>query len=122
MLRSIVRRTPELQVKLRNLVKSERVVLFMKGTPEAPQCGFSRKVIQAMHSIHFDDFTYVDVIKSEAVREAVKEYSEWPTIPQIEAMSAIPFMNFCCCLSMVNSWAVATSCWPCTRPESSRSC
>eukprot|EP00397_Hematodinium_sp_SG-2012_P058479 GEMP01074018.1.p1 GENE.GEMP01074018.1~~GEMP01074018.1.p1 ORF type:complete len:122 (+),score=5.27 GEMP01074018.1:23-367(+) len=83
MLRSIVRRTPELQVKLRNLVKSERVVLFMKGTPEAPQCGFSRKVIQAMHSIHFDDFTYVDVIKSEAVREAVKEYSEWPTIPQI---------------------------------------
>eukprot|EP00397_Hematodinium_sp_SG-2012_P055303 GEMP01067398.1.p1 GENE.GEMP01067398.1~~GEMP01067398.1.p1 ORF type:complete len:120 (+),score=20.42 GEMP01067398.1:23-361(+) len=83
MLRSIVRRTPELQVKLRNLVKSERVVLFMKGTPEAPQCGFSRKVIQAMHSIHFDDFTYVDVIKSEAVREAVKEYSEWPTIPQL---------------------------------------
>jgi len=63
-------------------VKSSKVVLFMKGTPEEPMCGFSRVVshILRMHGVKYQSYNVLD---DQGVREGVKKYSEWPTIPQL---------------------------------------
>lgn len=74
---------PALLDKIRALIKNSKVVLFMKGNPDEPLCGFSMKMIQLMDANSFDDYTFVDVLKSEDVREGVKQVSEWPTIPQL---------------------------------------
>ena len=73
----------EVKVKLSELVANNKVVLFMKGSPTAPQCGFSRQVAQILAEEGLGDYIYVDVLKSEAIREAVKKFSDWPTIPQL---------------------------------------
>jgi monothiol glutaredoxin len=63
-------------------VKSNDIVVFMKGTPEFPMCGFSGRVVQIMK--HFkQNVRGVNVLEDETIRSAVKEYSKWPTIPQI---------------------------------------
>ena len=66
-----------------DITKNNRIALFMKGTPEEPQCGFSRGVCQIfdMHGVKVDKA--VNVLADNAVREGVKEYSDWPTIPQV---------------------------------------
>ncbi|RDW91220.1 hypothetical protein BP5796_02385 [Coleophoma crateriformis] len=66
-------------------VASAPVVLFMKGTPETPQCGFSRASIQVLGLQGVDPakFTAFNVLEDEALRQGIKEYSEWPTIPQL---------------------------------------
>ena len=65
-------------------IKSEKVFLFMKGTPENPRCGFSARAIEILkgNKIIFKSF---DVLSDNEIREGVKEYSDWPTIPQIYA-------------------------------------
>jgi monothiol glutaredoxin len=73
----------EIRAKLEELVKNNKVVLFMKGSPTAPQCGFSRQVVQILAQEGLADYIYVDVLKSEAIRESVKKFSDWPTIPQL---------------------------------------
>ena len=63
-------------------VKDNEVCLFMKGTPEAPQCGFSLAVSNVLK--HLDvKFTGINVLENNELREGVKEYSDWPTIPQL---------------------------------------
>lgn len=64
------------------LVKKNKVVVFMKGVPEAPRCGFSNAVVQIMrmHGVSYDSHNVLD---NEAVRQGVKDYTNWPTIPQI---------------------------------------
>ena len=58
------------------------VVLFMKGVPEQPKCGFSALVVQILD--HLDvDFVGVDVLQDEALRQGVKEFTDWPTVPQL---------------------------------------
>ncbi|KAL1302859.1 hypothetical protein AAFC00_003189 [Neodothiora populina] len=66
-------------------VASAPVVLFMKGTPETPQCGFSRASIQilGMQGVNPAKFTAFNVLEDEELRSGIKEYSEWPTIPQL---------------------------------------
>lgn len=66
-------------------VASAPVVLFMKGTPETPQCGFSRASIQVlgMQGVDPSKFTAFNVLEDEELRQGIKEYSEWPTIPQL---------------------------------------
>jgi len=66
-------------------VASSPVVLFMKGTPETPQCGFSRASIQilGMQGVDPDKFTAFNVLEDQDLRAGIKEYSEWPTIPQL---------------------------------------
>lgn len=61
------------------------VVLFMKGTPETPQCGFSRASVQilGLQGVDPDKFTAYNVLQDEEVRQGIKEYSNWPTIPQL---------------------------------------
>ncbi len=74
--------SPELRDRLSSLVRSNRVVLFMKGTRDAPQCGFSAAVIQILDSV-VPEYTTLDVLSDPEIRTGIKEFSEWPTIPQL---------------------------------------
>lgn len=64
------------------LVKKNKVVVFMKGIPDAPKCGFSNAVVQIMrmHGVEYDSHNVLD---SDDIRQGIKDYSDWPTIPQI---------------------------------------
>jgi len=68
--------------QIKETVDSNDVVLFMKGTPEAPQCGFSSKVSQILGFVGVD-YTGVNVLESDDLRQGIKSYSDWPTIPQL---------------------------------------
>jgi len=68
--------------KIEGLINQSRVVLFMKGTPQAPMCGFSSKTVGLLDSI-IDDYASVNVLDDQEVREGVKVFSNWPTIPQL---------------------------------------
>lgn len=63
-------------------VAQHPVVLFMKGTPDAPRCGFSSLVVQILDHVSAP-FVGVDVLQSEELREGIKAYTDWPTIPQL---------------------------------------
>jgi len=63
-------------------VKDNPVVLFMKGTPVFPQCGFSSAVVQILSHLGVK-FKAIDVLKDPEIRQGIKEYSDWPTIPQL---------------------------------------
>ncbi|RZI58446.1 MAG: Grx4 family monothiol glutaredoxin [Zymomonas sp.] len=65
-----------------NEVKSNDVVLFMKGTPQFPQCGFSGQVVQILNYLGVD-YKGVNVLSSDELRTGIKEYGSWPTIPQV---------------------------------------
>ncbi|EDW62820.1 uncharacterized monothiol glutaredoxin ycf64-like [Drosophila virilis] len=67
---------------LEKLVRTNKVVVFMKGNPQAPRCGFSNAVVQIMrmHGVPYDAH---DVLENEALRQGVKDYTDWPTIPQV---------------------------------------
>jgi len=64
-------------------VKEHPVVLFMKGTAQFPQCGFSGKAIQVLKAVGVRNMVTVNVLEDDEVRQAIKEYSNWPTIPQL---------------------------------------
>ena len=68
--------------QIEDLVKSERVVLFMKGSRSFPQCGFSATVVQILSSL-VPQFKTVNVLADPAIRQGIKDYSSWPTIPQL---------------------------------------
>ncbi len=69
--------------RIDQLVKSNEVVLFMKGTPQFPQCGFSGRAVQILKACGVADYASVNVLEDDEVRQAVKEYADWPTIPQL---------------------------------------
>ena len=68
--------------RIRNIVETNPVVLFMKGTPVFPQCGFSSTVVQILSYLGVK-FTSVNVLEDMDVREGIKQFSNWPTIPQL---------------------------------------
>ena len=68
--------------KINNTVKSNDVCLFMKGTPEVPQCGFSLAVSNVLKHLEIN-FKGINVLEDSEIREGIKEYSDWPTIPQL---------------------------------------
>ena len=68
--------------KIKNLIKENKVCLFMKGTPDAPQCGFSMTVSNVLKHLKVD-FKGINVLEDNEIREGIKEYSDWPTIPQL---------------------------------------
>lgn len=72
----------ELKQRIESIVGSDRVVLFMKGTRQMPQCGFSAATVGMLDSI-LPEYTTVNVLEDQAVREGVKQFSSWPTIPQL---------------------------------------
>ena len=72
-----------IQEQIKEVVTTHRVVLFMKGTKQFPQCGFSSRAVQILQAAGCNDFVTVNVLENEAVRQGIKEYSDWPTIPQL---------------------------------------
>ncbi|KAJ3512009.1 hypothetical protein NLJ89_g3773 [Agrocybe chaxingu] len=74
--------TEELNARLRKLMNQSKVVLFMKGSPEVPRCGFSRK-ISALLKDQNVDFTHFDILTDESVRQGLKVLNDWPTFPQL---------------------------------------
>ncbi len=71
------------QQRIDGLVKGHRVMLFMKGTAQFPMCGFSGRAIQILKASGATDLTTFNVLEDEAVRQGIKEYANWPTIPQL---------------------------------------
>jgi monothiol glutaredoxin len=67
---------------IRNAISTHDVVLFMKGSPQAPQCGFSATVVKILDVLDVD-FASVNVLASTEVRDGIKAFSDWPTIPQL---------------------------------------
>lgn len=63
-------------------VKNNNIVLFMKGTKHAPMCGFSARVVHILHTLGLD-YKDINVLENQEIREGIKEYSDWPTIPQL---------------------------------------
>lgn len=73
---------PETRTKIDNLVNSSKIFVFMKGSKLMPQCGFSNNVVQILNSVGVEYETF-DVLEDYEVRQGIKEYSDWPTIPQV---------------------------------------
>ncbi|KAG7444484.1 glutaredoxin [Guyanagaster necrorhizus] len=75
----------EVRSKIQAAITETPVVLFMKGTPDYPQCGFSRAAIQILdlHNVPTEKMKTFDVLEDQELRTAIKEFSEWPTIPQL---------------------------------------
>jgi monothiol glutaredoxin len=69
--------------KIRQQVTGNRVVLYMKGTPDAPQCGFSAAAVQILEACGVDEVATVNVLADNDIRQGIKEFSNWPTIPQL---------------------------------------
>lgn len=72
----------DVKARIDNLVKTHKVVLFMKGNAEFPQCGFSMRAVNIVRALGVP-FHTVNVLEDYEVREGVKAYSDWPTIPQL---------------------------------------
>jgi monothiol glutaredoxin len=73
----------DVQQRIDELVKNHRVVLFMKGTAQFPMCGFSGRAIQILKACGVADLQTVNVLEDEEIRQGIKTYSDWPTIPQL---------------------------------------
>lgn len=73
----------DVQQRIDALVKSHRVVLFMKGTAQFPMCGFSGRAIQLIKACGATDLQTVNVLEDNDIRQGIKEYANWPTIPQL---------------------------------------
>ena len=72
----------ETKEKIKNLIDNNQVCLFMKGTPDAPQCGFSMAVSNVLKHLNVD-FKGINVLEDENLRQGIKDFSDWPTIPQL---------------------------------------
>ena len=72
----------EIQESIRKVIEENSVMLFMKGSPDFPQCGFSGRVVQILEACGAE-FSSADVLPDPELREGIKAYSNWPTIPQL---------------------------------------
>ena len=75
--------TTDVQQRIDQLVKGHKVVLFMKGTAQFPMCGFSGRAIQILKANGVSNLATVNVLEDESIRQGIKEYANWPTIPQL---------------------------------------
>jgi monothiol glutaredoxin len=73
----------DVQDRIRSQVTGNPVVLYMKGTPQMPQCGFSAMAVQVLHACGVAQFASVNVLADPEIREGIKQYANWPTIPQL---------------------------------------
>jgi monothiol glutaredoxin len=69
--------------KVEEKIKSSKVVVFMKGTPQFPQCGFSARTVQTLKAAGVDDIVGVDVLADDPLWEALEDFTKWPTVPQV---------------------------------------
>jgi len=73
----------DVQQRIRETVTANPVVLYMKGSPQFPQCGFSGAAVQILKACGVKDYLAVDVLADQEIREGIKSYANWPTIPQL---------------------------------------
>jgi monothiol glutaredoxin len=73
----------DVQARIADLVNNHRVVLFMKGTAQFPMCGFSGRAIQLIKACGATDLKTVNVLEDDDIRQGIKDYAQWPTIPQL---------------------------------------
>jgi monothiol glutaredoxin len=73
----------DIKQRIKEQVTGAPVVLYMKGTPQAPQCGFSALAVQVLNACGVHDFAAVNVLADAEIRQGIKEYANWPTIPQL---------------------------------------
>ena len=73
----------DIEQRIRHTISTQPVVLFMKGTAQFPMCGFSGRAIQILQANGVTELTTVNVLEDEAIRQGIKEFSDWPTIPQL---------------------------------------
>ncbi len=73
----------DIQEVIKDQVTGNRVVLYMKGTPQFPQCGFSANAVNILKRCGVDQFYSVDVLSNPEIRQGIKEFANWPTIPQL---------------------------------------
>ena len=71
------------QQRIADLVEQNRVVLFMKGTAQFPMCGFSGRAVQILKACGVNDLKTVNVLEDEGIRQGIKDFANWPTIPQL---------------------------------------
>ena len=71
-----------IKTRIEELINSDKVFLFMKGTPEQPRCGFSMRVVNILHELNVT-FKSFDILTDENVRQSIKEFANWPTFPQL---------------------------------------
>ena len=72
----------ETKILIKNILNENDICLFMKGTPDAPQCGFSMAVSNVLKHLNVN-FKGINVLEDESLRQGIKEFSDWPTIPQL---------------------------------------
>lgn len=68
---------------IKQQISSHPVVLYMKGTPQFPQCGFSANAVRILNALGVKDFFSVDVLQDPDIRQGIKDFANWPTIPQL---------------------------------------
>jgi len=73
----------DIKATIHQQVSSHPVVLYMKGTPQFPQCGFSASAVQILRACGVNDFFSVDVLQNPDIRQGAKDYASWPTFPQL---------------------------------------
>lgn len=74
---------PELKTKIDELIKAGKVVLFMKGSPAMPMCGFSARTVEALKAAGAEKIVGYNILQDQELREGMKVYSNWPTFPQL---------------------------------------
>ena len=72
----------DIKSKINDIIKNDDVCLFMKGTPDSPQCGFSMAVSNVLKHLKID-FKGINILEDETLRQGIKDFSDWPTIPQL---------------------------------------
>jgi monothiol glutaredoxin len=73
----------DVQQRISDLVQQNRVVLFMKGTSQFPMCGFSGRAVQILKACGVNDLKTVNVLEDDGIRQGIKDFANWPTIPQL---------------------------------------
>ena len=71
------------QDTIKEQVTGNKIVLYMKGSPDFPQCGFSARAVQLLRACGVDELFTVDVLQDADIRQGIKDYANWPTIPQL---------------------------------------
>ncbi|MGB9094660.1 MAG: Grx4 family monothiol glutaredoxin [Gallionella sp.] len=73
----------DIQQRIKEQVTTHPVVLYMKGSPQFPQCGFSANAVRILNALGVKDIFTVDVLQDPEIRQGVKDYANWPTVPQL---------------------------------------
>jgi monothiol glutaredoxin len=73
----------DIQQRIKEQVTTHPVVLYMKGNPQAPQCGFSANAVKILNALGVNELFTVDVLQDPEIRQGVKDYANWPTVPQL---------------------------------------